>query len=954
MAIENITKQHVLDAVEKIEREKIALAPSTTYDVIINGKAYPPKEVMRYANLLANGKKEWLYSGGEPTNKYLRAFEFNVISKNEEAEKNASKESFIQLLQRMGKSAAEQFFKGAADLMYTLNVKEGDDRLTYGTRGSKRLSITIGQRYCYAYIPEVEKKWQFIHDTNKESSEDIEVTEYESEPEAYYYLCSSVDVIAKEFDGILKASIKELERTTVSGFRKFNDSVFEKAVLDTTFRKQLFDKAFGNSVPVFFTKDDFEELQRFSMQSKDPGNAAHQKTYDLLKNIYAKTSYWAHETQRELFYDGEVQIIQKPTNQANKFEAYHWAKIYPNKQAALFKQLAYTVGINTENYFTIKIDTVGLGEQHEKRKLYLNERGDYKNSLIVKQLPADKILDKDWKYLIDVSVKLIQGMQQQFDSIFQLLGGISDLKNSNKNFTMALNTILYGPPGTGKTYKLQSLFPSFTQQQAVQTRENYITGLIDELTWWETVTASMMELEKVTVPALEAHEYLKIKSQLSDTKNVKQIIWGSLQAHTDPSSTTVKTSNRTEPYIFDKLENSVWIVHKDKVEQNCPEVNEFLNKVRNFQPTSKADIRNYRMVTFHQSFAYEDFVEGIKPVMNGEGEKELGYEVAKGIFYKACNEAVRLAGYEDLSACLADNKENRKQKLSNAQPYALFIDEINRANVSAVLGELITLIEEDKRLGMENEIIDIYLPYSKKPFGVPANLYIIGTMNTADRSVEALDTALRRRFVFEEMNPNSKYLHPKELLCNFWNKKEFLNLNDDDWQKEPFKTETDNFYELIGLTRNEEDKIFSVQYNEDRLNWIVDDLNDFTDEIFTGIRLDLLLETINRRLEVLLSKDHTIGHAFFINVCSIEDLQKVFKHKILPLLQEFFYNDYAKIGLVLGNEFLETQTTGTKLFAGFKEAADLAADYSDKVTYHLKDPMLIDSKGFQSVYHSGR
>ena len=159
-------------------------------------------------------------------------------------------------------------------------------------------------------------------------------------------------------------------------------------------------------------------------------------------------------------------------------------------------------------------------------------------------------------------------------------------------------------------------------------------------------------------------------------------------------------------------------------------------------------------------------------------------------------------------------------------------------NVSQIFGELITLIEEDKRLG-NKESLEITLPYSKETFGVPPNLYIIGTMNTADRSVEALDTALRRRFSFEEMPP--KY-----------------------------------------------------------------ELNELNYSIF-GYKASDILKTINTRIEKLLNKDHTIGHSYFIvkeGKNEIEATVKAFYKNIIPLLQEFFYGDFGKIGLVLGNGFV--------------------------------------------------
>lgn len=185
--------------------------------------------------------------------------------------------------------------------------------------------------------------------------------------------------------------------------------------------------------------------------------------------------------------------------------------------------------------------------------------------------------------------------------------------------------------------------------------------------------------------------------------------------------------------------------------------------------------------------------------------------------------------------------------------HVLIIDEINRGNVSAIFGELITLLEPDKRLG-QPEAITVKLPYSKTEFGVPHNLHIIGTMNTADRSVEALDTALRRRFEFTEVIPKPELL----------------------------------------------EKIIFIE-----------------DELVFNLKE--VLETINNRIEVLIDRDHTIGHSYFITIESGDTiaLTDTFNNKVIPLLQEYFYGDYGKIGLVLGNGFVEQKNNGKIKFAKF-------------------------------------
>ncbi|AUS07271.1 hypothetical protein C1A40_05500 [Tamlana carrageenivorans] len=216
-------------------------------------------------------------------------------------------------------------------------------------------------------------------------------------------------------------------------------------------------------------------------------------------------------------------------------------------------------------------------------------------------------------------------------------------------------------------------------------------------------------------------------------------------------------------------------------------------------------------------------------------------------------------------------KEDYKGK--TGEPYVLIIDEINRGNVSQIFGELITLIEEDKRLG-NPEAIQVQLPYSKDWFGVPPNVHIIGTMNTADRSVEALDTALRRRFSFTEMPPKP---------------------------------------ELINTEGKAENGIVN------------------------GIELSVLLETINKRIEKLLDKDHMIGHSYFLSVEGLKGLKSAFQNKIVPLLQEYFFGDYGKIGLVISSKFFDIKDNQVDedFFAPFEDYD--SSPLVERKVYHLKN-----------------
>ncbi len=373
------------------------------------------------------------------------------------------------------------------------------------------------------------------------------------------------------------------------------------------------------------------------------------------------------------------------------------------------------------------------------------------------------------------------------------------------------NIIFYGPPGTGKTYFLKNkLFKYFIDEDTRQSRSDYITELAD-LPWWKIFAIVLIKNGQSDVSSILEDELTIARAEYSNNKNVRATIWGELQKHTMDDCENVNFKVRQAPQCFFKNDKSKWEIKSEILQEGYPELITAANRLKNFKEEIITEKR-YEFCTFHQSYSYEDFIEGIKPVLQSEDSEigEIGYHVETGIFKRLCQKA----------------RNNPKKK------YALFIDEINRGNISKIFGELITLIEEDKREGAENEI-EILLPYSKEEFTVPQNLYIIGTMNTADRSIALIDTALRRRFSFIELRPDPS---------------------------------------IPELDRN-----------------------------IAGIHLGSLLGKINDRIEFLYDRDHTIGHSYLMTVKDFNELCEVFRNKIIPLLSEYFYNDWKKISLVLGD-----------------------------------------------------
>ncbi|OXA82851.1 hypothetical protein B0A56_03850 [Flavobacterium columnare NBRC 100251 = ATCC 23463] len=938
-----VTKESVLQALKKFETENPYLEPSKKYDLEYNGGYYPPKEVVREAARIQGIEIDdelHTLGGGDKTNIPLRGLGFNIVGKNELPKINLRK-----LLPQIKK------YNDAINNTDWLKVRE---------------------IYKFNFIKWVEKNIDFVNDSKESIKQKIELSQEQkfdvgSNTKGINFLTTikrfnddylTIDDIAL----LKKISNNELDFEEKTGSFSFNS--YPKASLFLSlFYPEKFCPYDGESLPSYeYLKIDDTIAPKKGFKAFYFYQIFYFNTREALKQNHIDTDFF-----KQIF-------------ETNELTDLHWNWIAQDFLLYISRNIMNTNTIQKKYNFFIENESPETWDWYLNIKKYTEAIIHLKDKLNKRQIQNYSELNKEFKLYVEnenedflnrylfmsnngfstIRQQLIKNHERKIildkvNTDFRLLENI--LLNGNKEQCFNLTHELIGGNYWSVIYRfVRALFPNdFTAVDA----PNHFSGLIQKL--YDDFEINLSETNQIgrSKEILNLIKYDDVykaqiffwmyKEENQNNENeenqmanlnfpLNQILYGA------PGTGKTYTTKKLAIEIIDGKE------YLDSTEEDRDIILTRYNEL--------ALANQIHFTTFHQSMSYEDFIEGIKP---DTIDNRVTYEVKDGVFKQISDFAISknesnfdesysnllkeiLANDNDflelktatqksfyikvnsknsLNLYTSENKNKQgsitKEKLnkqvnghqefdgwegyvngvieylkskhnlkisgnSTDKKYVLIIDEINRGNVSSIFGELITLLEEDKRKGNKEEI-EVVLPYSQDKFSVPNNLYIIGTMNTADRSVESLDTALRRRFSFVEM---------------------------------PSKPE-----KLVDVTLEDAEEI----------------------------DLEQLLYKINQRIELLIDKDHQIGHSFFINLKDLNGLRTAFKNKIIPLLEEYFFGDFGKIGLVLGENFISVKNENNNSGILAKFSAYEEVDFiTEKKVYQIKNCNELKAQDFISIY----
>lgn len=911
----NITREHVLQALKKIKPETIPSdREATKFALIFNNYLYPPKYILSLANRYANGVDlpASEFSGGEEANTYLRNLGFAIVARtdferavarlNDLLRQSATDRELQGIIQAKNEVITKYRSVFAPSNIHNLSQEKYAEFLLFEnnkhwTGLSRQVSSVTTD------MEELRLALISLTDESRSISERLD------------HVNPKQDKTVKGVGKAILTAILQIEFPEKYGVW---NSISEKGLKQTGLWPELRRGAsFGeqyraiNEVLVTLADElsiDLWTLDALWWRYDDPSkNVRYWKVAPGRKAIYWDTLCVPKGIAIVLFNEFVKQY----------FEGLHDASDLESFQLEMQK----IVDENSSDPAYDYLRTSGrFREQSKMLWKFTHEvkEGDYivankgmKKILgigIVKspvkideQLEQQIYRDVDWVITDDIvekpdSVKgnwentIIELSKDDFETIYQLMS-IEEGKMINPLFERMGSLlksknqiILYGPPGTGKTWTVKE----FVQQHNATTVKR--KDLLEDVRFfWLTINPERWDPENlwsedtelwpgkyksafeeiqqddiVFVYAGKKHHRIYaiaqcVRKELGNDGQPKVYIKG-IKGVEGPDLKTIKSDallSDAAPVKIN-LRGTLFSLDNNEALQLLLLAQVEPDELHLTLTEEDEPVQPYEFVTFHQSFSYEEFVEGLRPVTSDEGH--ILYVIQEGIFKRLCREAfnalMRESGIQKVwyekgkMPTLSPKEEQEARKHIDAVPFYLTIDEINRGDISRIFGELITLLEADKRLFAENQMVAT-LPYSKTSFGIPPNLYIIGAMNTADKSIALIDVALRRRFGFIELMPNYEVLQQN------------LVSEDADLQK-----------------------IFSLSI--------------------------MLLSHINQQIVALYDRDHQIGHSYLIRLREAADAEEAIEsliftwyHEILPLLQEYFYDAPAKLEKILGKEFVE-------------------------------------------------